>query len=199
MYRGNSSRIFPIILVIIVVAIAIAALVSIGRVIFGGDQPSQKTVDVSQEALLNTDPTHSVRMTVRGPIVADEKFRSYQITVNATNRNLTTYSGYLDQPIGNKDLANNTQAYEEFVYALNRANLVKGVAFLDEKDDTRGVCATGRVYEFEVIDSASVVKRLWTSTCKGSTGSFKGSITQVQDLFLQQIPDNKLLLKNIDL
>ena len=199
MYRGNSSRIFPIILVIIVVAIAIAALVSIGRVIFGGDQPNREVVDVSQEALLNTDPVHSVRMTVRGPIVADEAFRSYQVTINSTNRNLTTYSGYLDQPIDGKDLPNNTQAYEEFVYALNRANLVKGTAFTDEKDDTRGICATGRVYEFEVIDSGSIVKRLWTSTCKGSTGSFKGSVTQIQNLFHQQIPDVKDLLKKIDL
>jgi len=199
MYRGNSSRIFPIILVIIVVAIAVAALVSIGRVIFNGGGGNQEQVDVSQEALLNTDTGHSVQMTVRGPIVADENFRSYRVTVDANTRNLTTYSGYLDQPIETKDFGNNTQAYEEFVHALNRANLVKGTPLENEKDDTRGICATGRVYEFEVIDSESVVKRLWTSTCKGSPGSFKGSVTQVQNLFLQQIPDNKLLLKNIDL
>lgn len=199
MYRGNSSRIFPIILVIIVIAIAVAALVSIGRVIFSGGGSNQQEVDISKEALLNTSTGHSVRMTVRGPIVADENFRSYRVTVDANVRNLTTYSGYLDQPLEGKDLGNNTQAYEEFVYALNRANLVKGTPLENEKDDTRGICATGRVYEFEVIDSGSVVKRLWTSTCKGSPGSFKGSVTQVQNLFLQQIPDNKVLLKNIDL
>jgi hypothetical protein len=199
MYRGNSSRIFPIILIIIVVAIAIAALVSIGRVIFGGGSAQPAVVDVSKQALLNTDTGHSVQMTVRGPIVADENFRSYRVVVDANGRSLTTYSGYLDQPIDSKALGNNTQAYEEFVYALDRANLVKGVPLENEKDDTRGICATGRVYEFEVIDSGSVVKRLWTSTCKGSPGSFKGSVTQVQNLFLQQIPDNRTLLKNIDL
>lgn len=199
MYRGNSSRIFPIILVIIVIAIAVAALVSIGRVIFSGGGTDQPQIDVSKEALLNTETGHSVRMTVRGAIVADENFRSYRVTVDNSTRNLTTYSGYLDQPIETKDFGNNTQAYEEFVYALDRANLVKGTPLENEKDDTRGICATGRVYEFEVIDSGSVVKRLWTSTCKGSPGSFKGSVTQVQSLFLQQIPDNKALLKNIDL
>jgi hypothetical protein len=199
MYRGNSSRVLPIILVIIVIAIAVAALVSIGRVIFSGGGNNQPEVDISQEALLNTDTGHSVRMTVRGPIVADENFRSYRVTVDNSTRNLTTYSGYLDQPIETKDFGNNTQAYEQFVFALNRANLIKGNPLENEKDDTRGICATGRVFEFEVIDSESVVKRLWTSTCKGSPGSFKGSVTQVQNLFLQQIPDNKDLLRNIDL
>jgi hypothetical protein len=200
MYRGNSSRLFPIILVLIVIAIAVAALVSIGRVIFGGgSQPDKAQVDTSQQALLDTSATHSVRMTVRGPIVAEENFRSYRITVDASSRNLTTYSGYIEQPIDSKDLSNNTQAYEQFVFALNRANLVKGVAFNDDKDDTRGICATGKVYEFEVIDSGSIIKRLWTSTCKGSPGSFKGSVTQVQNLFLQQIPDNRTVLKKIDL
>ena len=200
MYRGNSSRFIPIILVFIVIAIAVAALVSIGRVIFGGgDQPDQTQVDTSQQALVDTSSGHSVRMTVRGPIVADENFRSYRVTVDASSRNLTAYSDYLDQPLDSKDLGNNIQAYEEFVFALDRANLVKGTPFLDDKDDTRGICATGKVYEFEVIDSGSIVKRLWTSTCKGSLGSFKGSVAQVQNLFLQQIPDNRTILKTINL
>jgi hypothetical protein len=138
-------------------------------------------------------------MTVRGPIVADENFRSYRITVDANSRDLTTYSGYLDQQIDSKDLSNNIQAYEQFVFALNRANLVKGVPFNDDKDDTRGICATGKVYEFEVIDSGSIVKRLWTSTCKGSAGSLKASVSQIQNLFLQQIPDNQPILKAVKL
>jgi len=200
MYRGNSSRFIPIILVFIVIAIAVAALVSIGRVIFGGgDQPDQAQIDTSQQALLDTSSGHSVRMTVRGPIVADENFRSYRVTVDANNRNLTVYSGYLEQALDSKDLGNNIQAYEEFVFALNRANLVAGTPFNNDKDDTRGICATGKVYEFEVIDSGSIVKRLWTSSCKGSPGSFKGSITQVQNLFLQQIPDNRTILKTVNL
>ncbi len=200
MYRGNSSRIFPIILVFIVIAIAVAALVSIGRVIFGGgDQPDQTTVDTSQQALVDTSSGRSVRMTVRGPIVADENFRSYRVMVDSSSRNLTTYSGYLEQTLEVKDLANNTKAYEEFVFALDRANLVKGVALEGVKNDTRGICATGKVYEFEVVDSGSIVKRLWTSSCKGSPGSFKGSVAQVQNLFLQQIPDNRTTLRSINL
>jgi len=199
MYRGNSSRVLPVILVLIVIAIAIAALVSAGRAIFGGDQTTQTQVDVGRDALLNTTLNHSVRMTVRGSIVADENFRSYQVAVNPSNRSLTTYSGYLDQPLSTKQYGNNVKAYEEFVYALDKANFMKGEAFTGEKDDTRGLCATGKVYEFEVLNGSNVVKRLWTTTCKGSVGSLKASVVQLETLFHSQIPDSRTTLRAIDL
>lgn len=201
MYKGNSSRVLPVILVLIVVAIVVAALVSIGRVIFGGGEGAvdQSQVDTSKQALLNTASDRSVQMTVRGPIVANENFRSYRITVDPVSRTMTTYAGYLEQPIDSKTLDNNAQAYEQFVYALDKANMVGSEAFTGEKDDTRGICATGRVYEFEVLQAGESVKRLWTSTCKGSPGSFRASVSQVSDLFLDQVPENKALLKEIDL
>jgi len=200
MYRGNSSRVVPILLVLIVIAIAIAALVSAGRAIFGGtDQAAQSQVDVGRDNLLNTSLSHSVRMTVRGPIVADENFRSYQVTVNPSDRSITTYSGYLDQVLDAKQYSNNAKAYEEFVYALDKANLMKGEVLKDGKDDTRGICATGRVYEFEVLKDGRAVKRLWTSTCKGSVGSLKASVAQVETLFHNQIPDSRAVLRTIDL
>jgi hypothetical protein len=199
MYRGNSSRVVPILLVLIVIAIAVAALVSAGRAIFGGDQTGKTQVDIGRDALLNTTLDHSVRMTVRGSIVADENFRSYQVVVNPTDRSLTTYSGYLDQPLDTKQYGNNAKAYEEFVYALDKANMMKGDAFSGDKDDTRGLCATGEVFEFEVLNGGNVVKRLWTTTCKGSTGSLKASTTQLETLFHNQIPDSRTVLRTIDL
>jgi hypothetical protein len=199
MYKSSSSRVLPIIIVLLVVAIAIAALVSVGRAVFGGDSSNGTKVDPGVESLLNTAVDHSVRMTVRGPLVADEQFRSYQITVDSSSRRLNTYSGYLGQTIDSVQLGNNTKAYDEFVHALDRANLMKGTELEDEKNDTRGICATGRVYEFEVLQGASVIKRLWTSTCKGSTGSLKASLSQVQKLFTNQIPDSKVPLNKIDL
>ena len=199
MYRGNSSRIVPILLVLIVVAIAIAALVSAGRAIFGGDQTTQAQVDIGRDALLNTAVNRSVRMTVRGALVADENFRSYQVTVNSSGRSLVAYSGYLAQPLDTKEYGNNVRAYEEFVYALDKANLMKGEELKEEKGDTRGICASGNVYEFEVLNGSSVVKRLWTSTCKGSTGTLKASVTQVETLFHNQIPDSRAVLRTIDL
>ena len=199
MYKGNSSRILPIILILIVVAIAIAGLVSLGRMVFGGDQTDPNQVDVGRDALLNTSIDRSVRMTVRGPIVADEQFRSYQITITPTSRQIVSYSGYLETPIQTKQYSNNVKAYEQFVYALDKANMMNGQELAEEQNDTRGICATGRVYEFEVLRAGSSVKRLWTSTCKGSPGSFKANVEQIEDLFFGQIPDAREVLKDLDI
>lgn len=199
MYKSSSSRVVPIVLVLIVVAIAIAALVSVGRAVFGGnDTQNTETVDLGVESLLNTSPDRSVRMTVRGPLVADESFRSYQIAIDSSSRRLTTYSGYLDRTLETVQLGNNTKAYEELAHALNRAGLMKGTELEGEKNDTRGICATGRVYEFEVLQGNSVIKRLWTSSCKGSQGSLKASVKQIDTLFTGQIPDGKKILSKLD-
>lgn len=199
MYRGNGARVFPIIIVLIIVAIAIAALVSVGRSIFGGGEAANQPTDTSRLALLSTTADRSVRMTVRGAIVADESFRSYRVTISPNDRTLTTYAGYLEQPLETKQLPNNVKSYDEFVHALELANMVDGVAFTGEKDDTRGLCAKGNLYEFEVLQAGSTVKRLWTTTCRGSAGSLRANATQLQDLFLAQIPDNRDVLKKIDL
>lgn len=202
MNRNNMSRLVPIALILIVIAIAIAALVSIGRALFfSGDEGNNGIVDTSQAALVNTSADRAVSMIVRGPIVANEDFRSYQITVTPSDRTITIYEGYLGQQLASERLGNNTKAYEEFVYALDRAKMMDGkVPVLEENNDTRGICATGKVYEFEILASYQVEKALWTSTCKGSPGSLKASVSQLQNLFLEQIPAaQQKLIKNAKL
>jgi hypothetical protein len=189
MARYNSSRALPIALVLIIVAVAIAALVSLTRA---------KTT-TSQDALVSTAADRSVRMTVRGPIVADEDHKSYQITVTPSSRVLTLYSGYLNSQTNQVALGNNIPAYREFVYALNRANLVKGTELSGDANDTRGICATGRLYQFEVLKADTAVTTLWTSTCKGSSGSLDASATQLISLFTNQISNAQLLVSRIGL
>lgn len=200
MARYTSNRSIPVALVLIIVAVAIAALVSLTRAIFfsGNSSPSSQT-DTSQTALLNTTVTHSVRMTVRGKIVANENFVSYQITVAPGSRSLTTYSGYLESQTNQVALGNNIPAYEQFVFALDRADMVKGKELVGDKNDTRGICATGQLYEFEVLNSNKAVKTLWTSTCKGSPGSLDASVTQLTNLFTVQIPDAQSVTNTLKL
>lgn len=197
----KTSRIIPIALILIITAIAIAALVSLARVIFFSDGSTSNTnqPDVSRAALLSTSADRSVRMIVRGSIVADESFRSYQINVTPSTRNLTTYTGYLENPIDSINLGNNIPAYEQFVYALDKANLSKGTELTGDKNDLRGVCATGNVYEFQILKSDKPVKSLWTSTCKGSAGSLDASVSQLTGLFTSQIPDSRTSINKIKL
>lgn len=198
MQRGKLSRIIPIALVVIIIIIAISAIVSLGQAVFKGGS-SQPKVDVGREALLNTGADRSVTMTVRGPIVADENFRSYRISITPASRTITTYNGYLQTAIDTKSFSNNTKAYDEFVHALDLANAMKGTAFEGEKDDTRGICATGTLYEFETLQAGNSVKRLWTSTCSGSKGSLAASTTQLKNLFVGQIPDGSAVIRTTNL
>lgn len=189
MNSSGVQRIVPIVLVLIVIAIAVAALFSLGRSIFGGSDEQETIVNTGQESLINTSMDRSVRLTVRGPIVADENFHSYRITASSTQRNITTYNGYLENQVETKDFANNMQAYEEFVFALDRMELMKGSPLEGEANDTRGVCPTGRVYEYEVMQASNVVKKLWTTTCRGAQGSLDANNQQILRLFQAQIPE----------
>lgn len=203
MANYRNSRIFPIALVLIIAAVLIASLVSLTRaVFFNNDDSGVETASqasASKQALLNTEADRAVRMTVRGSIVADEQFRSYQITVTPASRTLTTYTGYLDKKLDEVALGNNIPAYEEFVYSLDKANLVKGDEFVGDKNDTRGICATGQVYQFVILKNGSSVKNLWTSTCRGSRGSLDANVEQLRALFAGQIPGATDLIRKINL
>lgn len=184
------QRFIPIIFLIVIVGLIIAAAVSVVQIFSNNDaNPSSQVVDASNTALLSTTAERSVRMTVRGEIVGDEAFRSYRVVVTPSSRDFTRYKGYLEQPLVNKTYENNVKAYDEFVHALALANLAKGTALSGDADDTRGICADGILFEFEIMNGTSTVKRLWTTTCGGSKGSLAAEATLLQDLFLAQIPD----------
>lgn len=198
MYRGSRPRILPIIIVILVVVALIVALVTIGRAIFsGGSSSTTPTTGTSlEDAVLDRGSDRSVRWTVRGPIVADEDFRTYQITISPTARKYVTYSGYLGQVLTTKTYDNNANAYEEFVFALNKANItnVRG----GDGSDIRGVCATkGIAYQFETLNDGSADNTLWSSTCAQSKGTLGADPLQIHALFVNQIPAFKPLFTGI--
>ena len=203
--RNSVSRFIPILLVIIITIVAVAAVIAIGRVLFGNgstndnrNQPNPNIND-AKTALLSTDVGRSVRLTVRGPIVANESFRSYSITIAPDSREMVTYEGYLDNQIDRKRLDNNTKAYTELVYALDKRKMMDGKDLSDKQNDLRGICASGKIYKFETIKDNSVVKSLWTSDCSGSRGSAQANVNEILDMFLKQIPDGKKMANGIGL
>lgn len=197
MTKPKFSRIIPIALILIIVAVSIAALVSLARTVFFSGTIAQKSVDISKESLLNTSVNYSVALIVRGPIVANESFSSYQIKVAPNSRSLTVYSGYLNQISNNIVLDNNIPAYEQFVYALDKANMGKGTELSGNKNDLRGICASGFVYEYKILKSDSSIKSLWSSSCSGSRGSLDASVNQLNKLFMAQIPDSSDIINKI--
>lgn len=201
MAKYRTSRILPTILTIVVIIIAIAGLVTLARVVFSGSGSSSQPaeVDMSQQNLLDTTDGRSVSMVVRGPIVADEDFKSYRIIVSPTARQFQTFNGYLETVTSEQTLPNNTKAYDQFVHALEKANLIEGTPFEGDKNNLLGICATGRVFEFNILNAGAVDEMLWTSTCSGSPGSLKASATQLSQLFLNQIPDGSNITASLKL
>lgn len=199
MAKYRTNRPLPTIFTVILIIIAIVGLVAIARFIFFSGGSTPRAIDTSRQQLLSSSEGRAVSMTVRGPIVADENFRSYTIVVSPSSRSLTTYSGYLEAVLDRTTYTNNIPAYEEFVNALNKANMVAGEPFADERDDVLGVCATGRVIEFALLDGGEQTEMLWTSTCSGSRGSLRASADQLGQLFRAQIPDSREMIREISL
>lgn len=197
MYR-DKSRLVPIVLAIVVAIVAIIALVSLGRAVLNRNGSSQVVDDTASRALLTNEADRSVRMKVRGPIVADEDFRSYEVEISPIGRSMTVYGGYSKQVIEAERLVNNTQAYTEFIYALSRAGFTKEKV-LKEEVDAEGACATGRFYTFQLLQAQSVIKEYWTSSCRGLTGSFGGDAVLIRNLFEKQIPKSRELLRGVKL
>ncbi len=197
MQRSSGSRFLPLFLSFIVVVIIIVLIVSIARAIFGGTEKTDDSdqQDAGRTALLDTSENHSVSMTVRGPIVAQENFYSYRIVISPSQRTMDVFTGYLDDVRKSKSLGNNERAYEQFVYALDKANMMKGTMPSDDaQNDLRGICATGYVYEYSTLADGRAVKHLWTSTCSGSKGTLDASVSQLNNLFLAQLPDSANLI-----
>ena len=199
--KSKLIRIAPILLIIAIAILAITAIVSIGRMMLGGgsNQPAQKTEEQEASIVerLKNEVGRSVKMTVRGPIVANEDARSYTVEISNSQRSLKTYKGYTAEVIDDVKLDNNSAAYDELVYALNKANMMKGVALTGEADDLRGICASGHTYDFAILKNGEVVKHLWTSTCAGSKGSLDANVEQLQNLFISQIPNNSQIVRDL--
>ncbi len=195
MAKYKTTRVFPIILLLIVTAVVIAALFSLARLIFLPDTTKKEGASTSQvdttSALLKTDAGRSVKMTARGPIVSNENFRTYEVIVSPNSRNISVYSGYLDNKIDGTSYVNNVAAYTEFVYALDKSNLIKGT---QGNTDIRGVCAPGYVYVFDIIKDGKSIDNRWTSTCGASKGTLTAYLPQVKALFDAQIPDLKSII-----
>ena len=199
--RNSFSRFVPILLVIVITIVAVAAVIAIGRALFGKNDSGQadQNVNTGQVALLSTEEGSAVRLTVRGPIVANENFRSYSVIISPSSRDMTTYEGYLDKEINQKKLDNNVKAYPELVYALDKRKMMNGTQLTEQQNDLRGICASGKVYKFETLKDNSVVKSLWTSDCSGSKGSAQANVNEILDMFLKQIPDGKKMAAGIGL
>ncbi len=152
-------------------------------------EPGMSQEDIKRSLVTTINSGRSARMTVYGPIVADEERESYEVTVTTSSRRFAAYQGYNQTQIAASDYGNTYEAYQQLAYALARANFDKEKKVDELAKDDRGACATGRLYVYELFENGDLVRRTWTTTCANTKGDFAGSNRQVAHLFNKQVPD----------
>lgn len=191
MVSYKAARVLQVTFLVIVATVILLGVFFIGN--FLTNNSNTVIVDKGQEALLKTSEGYEVSALVRGPIVADEDFRSYKITISNSQRELVTYKGYDNQKLDTIKLDNSVAAYEQFVYALNNLGFMNGSGDTDNK----GFCSDGYVYEFNTIKDDKVVKSLWSSSCGSRSGTFRGSVRSTFNLFINQIDGGEELIQKL--
>lgn len=186
----RTTRVIPIIFTILIVAGVLAALVSVVRMFILPKSTSETSqTALSQKSLITVSAERSVKMTVRGPIVGEEDFRSYTIEVSPNKRTLSIYKGYQGKLIGSKVLENSSRGYGEFVYSLYNAGFMSNVPETDKEVEYRGLCSTKNLYTFEMLKSGKTESKLWTTSCSGTAGNLNTKLKPLVKLFNAQIPE----------
>jgi len=175
-----------------IVALVVAVFIIVLRG-FSGTSNKPKT----QTNLIDYANTQTVvRYTVDGPVNADQIHQGYRITVGRDANTMEIIKGYQNNVIKAQTYDNNTEAYSNFLRALQLQNFTKGSADAS-KSDERGVCPNGNRYTFEIETAGQVTQRFWTTSCGG--GTFLGNSQTIRTLFQRQIPDFSKLTASVNL
>lgn len=182
---------------IIVLILAFWGISSALHNIFSGSSKSNAPVAQSIKLDDYIKPSVFVRITVQGPVVANEQYDSYQIEVGQNYRTLKTFNGYTNTITSQKDLTNNQTAFTTFMKALKRYNFTSKIK--GSGDDETGFCAVGNRYIYEIYDANVQKFRSWGSSCSNTTGTSTASGSSVRALFQKQIPDVDKLLEKVNI
>lgn len=155
-----------------------------------------KNVPTTSKPLVDYANTGSqVRLTIDGPINADQDHQEVQITVN---QNIVTYAqlqGYDGSVANEQQFVNSESAYTVFLHALALAGFTEGNTS-SALSDERGYCALGDRYIFELIEGGQDLERFWATDC-GGTKTYEGNLALTLSLFEAQVPNYQTLVEHI--
>lgn len=137
-----------------------------------------------------------VRLTIDGPINANEDHQQVRITVN---QNIVTYDqiqGYDGNVVNQQQFTNSENAYSAFLYALSLNGFTDGNTS-SALSNEQGHCALGDRYTLELIQNGSDLERFWATSCSNVVKSFDGNLPLMLALFEAQVPNYQALTQNI--
>jgi len=163
--------------------------------IFHGGGAKVPSTAKTLDSYASTDAEVSV--TIDGPIVADQNHQAVKITVSNDSAVFEQIQGYQGDVIKQQSYPNNTDAYTNFLFALERAGFTEGSSASNLKDE-RGYCPLGDRYIFEINQDGKELERYWATSC-GNPKTYKGIVGLTLTLFQDQIPDYSDLSQNAKL
>ncbi len=167
-------------------------LITIGLIIvlivmlFGGGD-DKATLPTSKKLVTYANTNAEARMTIDGPVNADQIHRRIQITVSRDEVTYKHTTGYEGKVVKQTRYDNNSNAYAHFLRSLSIAGYSNGDPSENLKDE-RGHCPLSNRYIFEFTQGDKKIQRLWATDCKGPK-SFLGNLNVTTQLFEAQIPD----------
>lgn len=176
--------------------LAALLLVIVGILFFvrGGDEPAQQ---VKTQVLTDYAGGNSrVVFTTYGRLVGEDERRSVRVTVTPVERRIEVLGGYNENVIKTETFQNNQAAYENFLSALQRSGFTSKRS--SSIEDPRGVCPSGRRFEYRLVSDGNDVSNLWSNSCD-KAGTFAGASTPVRTLFEAQIPEYSKQIQGVRL
>jgi hypothetical protein len=177
--------------------ITVGLLIVIIILLFNGN--NKKNVPSTSQPLTSYANTGSeVRMTIDGPVNADQNHQQVQVTINQSTVTFDQLQGYDGDVVNQQEYVNTETAYDVFLHAINLAGFTDGNTS-SALSDERGYCALGDRYIFELIEGGNDLERLWATNCNGAAHSFDGDLPLTLDLFKAQVPNYQTLVANVQL
>jgi len=155
----------------------------------GGGEETVRRIDLNNYATTDT----VMRLTIDGPIVADQQHQQVRITVGRDNVLYERFKGYQGDVVDTKSYPNNPEAYAQFLHALENAGYTRGDT--TSPKDERGYCPAGKRYVYEALGNGENVVRWWGTSCGQDQGNFEGRGSDVRNLFKRQVPDYRTLTR----
>lgn len=135
---------------------------------------------------------------INGPITAQSTHNEVKIIVSNLDVNLQVLKGYDGEIILNQVFSNSQNSYNAFL----RSIYLNGFTLKTNKNIVKnsiGLCATGDVYNLELLLNSSYIVNSWETNCGGSNDNFAGNLTEIIDLFESQVPNYNSYTNNLNI
>jgi hypothetical protein len=174
--------------------ITIGLLIVLIFLLFHGGGKKGPTVSQPLYSYASTDA--EVRLTIDGPINANQDHQQVQITVNQNVVTFDQFQGYDGTVVNQQQFANSESAYSSFLYALYLNGFTEGNNS-SALSSEQGHCALGDRYIFQLIEGGNNLERYWATDCPNVVKSYDGNLPLTLTLFEAQVPNYQTLVKNV--